>query len=236
MLTVFMHPVGGGMYLPIVRGLAAAGHHVLWANSATAALDAALIMERVACDLGEAILDAKARLGYSKIVLAGMSGGGSVAMWYQALAEAGEGISDTAAGDVYAVDPARMPPADAIVMLVTHVGRHTLITEWMDASIRDEARPDDRDPGPIFTTRRIRTSRRTRPISWRRTRLLSWSAIVGSPRGPSRGSKRSGTRTTRTESLPLSSTELQPTRVGWMEPSIRATVCPAPTISAIPAW
>jgi len=32
-LIVFMHPVGGGMYLPIVRGLAAAGHHVLWANS-----------------------------------------------------------------------------------------------------------------------------------------------------------------------------------------------------------
>ena len=104
-------------------------------------------MERVACDLGEAILDAKTRLGYSKIVLAGMSGGGSVAMWYQALAEAGEGISDTAAGDVYVVDPTKMPPADAIVMLVTHVGRHTLITEWMGASIRDEARPDDRDPG-----------------------------------------------------------------------------------------
>ena len=32
-LIVFMHPVGGGMYLPMVRGLARAGHHVLWANS-----------------------------------------------------------------------------------------------------------------------------------------------------------------------------------------------------------
>ncbi len=144
-LIVFMHPIGGGMYLPIVRGLADAGHHVVWANSRYRGVDAALIMERVACDLGEAILDAKTRLGYSKIVLAGMSGGGSVAMWYQALAEAGEGISDTAAGDVYVVDAERMPAANAIIMLVTHVGRHTLITEWMDASVRDEARPDDRD-------------------------------------------------------------------------------------------
>jgi len=32
-LIVFMHPVGGGMYLPMVRALADAGHHVLWANS-----------------------------------------------------------------------------------------------------------------------------------------------------------------------------------------------------------
>lgn len=36
-LIVFMHPVGGGMYLPMVRELARRGHHVLWANSVTAA-------------------------------------------------------------------------------------------------------------------------------------------------------------------------------------------------------
>lgn len=28
-LILFMHPVGGGMYLPMVRALAGAGHHVL---------------------------------------------------------------------------------------------------------------------------------------------------------------------------------------------------------------
>lgn len=145
-LIVFMHPVGGGMYLPMVRGLARAGHHVLWANSRYRGADYALIMEKVACDLGEAITDAKERLGYERIVLAGWSGGGSLSMWYQALAEAGRGISDTAAGDPYVVDPARMPAADAVMMLASHVSRHQIFTEWIDPSILDESRPRDRDP------------------------------------------------------------------------------------------
>ena len=73
-LIVFMHPVGGGMYLPMVRELARAGHHVLWANSRYRGADYALIMEKVACDLGEAICDARDRLGYTRITLAGWSG------------------------------------------------------------------------------------------------------------------------------------------------------------------
>ena len=50
-LIVFMHPVGGGMYLPMIRGLARAGHHVLYANSRYRGADYALIMEKVAADL-----------------------------------------------------------------------------------------------------------------------------------------------------------------------------------------
>jgi len=145
-LIVFMHPVGGGMYLPMVRELARAGHHVLWANSRYRGADYALIMEKVACDLGEAICDARDRLGYTNIVLAGWSGGGSLAMWYQALAEAGEGIADTAAGDPYQVDAQRMPRANAVLMLAAHVSRHQIFTEWIDPSITDETRPDVRDP------------------------------------------------------------------------------------------
>ncbi len=145
-LIVFMHPVGGGMYLPMVRSLAAAGHHVLWANSRYRGADFALIMEKVACDLGEAISDARDRLGYSSIVLAGWSGGGSLSMWYQALAEAGDGISETAAGDSYVVKAERMPPADAVLMLAAHVSRHQIFTEWIDPSILDETRPDERQP------------------------------------------------------------------------------------------
>jgi len=145
-LIVFMHPVGGGMYLPMVRELARAGHHVLWANSRYRGADYALIMEKVACDLGEAICDAKDRLGYSNIVLAGWSGGGSLAMWYQALAEAGEGISNTAAGDPYLVAAERMPAANAIMMLAAHVSRHKIFTEWIDPSILDETRPESREP------------------------------------------------------------------------------------------
>ncbi len=144
-LIVFMHPVGGGMYLPMVRELARIGHHVLWANSRYRGADYALIMEKVACDLGEAICDARDRLGYENIVLAGWSGGGSLSMWYQALAEAGAGISDTAAGDPYEVDAARLPPANALLMLAAHVSRHRIFTEWIDPSITDESAPGVRD-------------------------------------------------------------------------------------------
>lgn len=140
-LLVFMHPVGGGMYLPAVRALAAAGHHVLWANSRYRGADFALIMEKVAKDLGEAIVDAKERLGYSNIVLVGWSGGGSLSMWYQSLAEAGQGVVDTAAGDPYEISADRMPAADAVIMMAAHVSRHQIFTEWLDPSITDEDQP-----------------------------------------------------------------------------------------------
>jgi pimeloyl-ACP methyl ester carboxylesterase len=133
------------MYLPMVRKLAQEGHHVLWANSRYRGADYALIMEKVACDLGEVICDAKGRLGYSNIVLAGWSGGGSLSMWYQALAEAGEGISQTAAGDPYRVEAERLPAADGIMMLAAHVSRHRIFTEWLDPSILDESKPESRD-------------------------------------------------------------------------------------------
>lgn len=145
-VLIFMHPTGGGQYLPIIGGLAAAGHHVIWANSRYRGTDSALIMEKVAADLGRTIHDAKERMGYKKVVLAGWSGGGSLSMWYQALAEAGAGISDTAAGDPYHAAPEHLPPADMLLVLAAHISRHGTLTEWMDGSILDESKPFERDP------------------------------------------------------------------------------------------
>lgn len=144
-VLIFMHPTGGGMYLPIVPGLAAAGHHVIWANSRYRGTDSALIMEKVVADLGAVVADARERLGYEHVVLAGWSGGGSLSAYYQSLANRGTGIADTPAGDPYEVAPDRLPPADALLMLAAHVSRHGTLTEWMDASITDESRPFDRD-------------------------------------------------------------------------------------------
>ena len=42
-LTVFMHPVSSGTYLPIIGALAKAGHHVLVANSRYRGNDVALM-------------------------------------------------------------------------------------------------------------------------------------------------------------------------------------------------
>jgi pimeloyl-ACP methyl ester carboxylesterase len=145
-VLVFMHPTGGGMYLPIIGGLAAAGHHVIWANSRYRGTDSALIMEKVVADLGAVIADARDRLGYDRVVLAGWSGGGSLSAYYQSVANQGSGIADTPAGDPYQVSADRLPPADALLMLAAHISRHGTLTEWMDASITDESRPFDRDP------------------------------------------------------------------------------------------
>ncbi len=143
-VLVFMHPTGGGMYLPIVSGLARAGHHCIWANSRYRGTDSALIMEKVAADLGATVADARDRLGYDQVVLAGWSGGGSLSMWYQSLAEAGQGISDTPAGDQYEVGADALPRADAVLALAAHVSRHGTLTEWIDASVLDESRPFER--------------------------------------------------------------------------------------------
>ena len=132
-VLVFMHPIGGGAYLPMVNALARAGHHVIYAGSRYRGTDSNLIMEKVVEDLGEVIKDAKNRLGYSKVVLAGWSGGGSLSLYYQQQAgQHGEALD--------------LPPADGIMLLAAHISRHGTLTEWLDASILDESDPSRRDP------------------------------------------------------------------------------------------
>lgn len=143
-VIVFMHPIGGGAYLPMVWALARAGHHVIYCNSRYRGTDSALIMEKVALDLGMAISDATTRLGYERVVLAGWSGGGSLSVFYQQQAEA-PSIIDTPAGDPIDLVGAGLIPADGIMLLAAHISRHGTLTEWMDASILDEDRPFDRD-------------------------------------------------------------------------------------------
>lgn len=130
-VVVFMHPIGGGAYLPMVNALARAGHHVIYANSRFRGTDSALVMEKVVEDLGAAIRDARDRLGYRKVVLAGWSGGGSLSLYYQQQAQ----------------DPGNdLIPADGIMLLAAHISRHGTLTEWLDASILDESDPTRRDP------------------------------------------------------------------------------------------
>ena len=132
-VVVFMHPIGGGAYLPMVNALARAGHHVIYAGSRYRGTDSNLIMEKVIEDLGNVISDAKNRLGYSKVVLAGWSGGGSLSLYYQQQAgQQGEDLD--------------LPPADGIMLLAAHISRHGTLTEWLDASILDESDPTRRDP------------------------------------------------------------------------------------------
>jgi pimeloyl-ACP methyl ester carboxylesterase len=130
--------------MPFPLALARAGHHVLCAASRFAKNDTSLIMEKVAADLGAYVRHARHVLGYQRIVLAGWSGGGALAMFYQAQAERPT-ITATPAGDDYDLTKAGLVPADAVAFIAAHTGRARLLAEWIDPSVRDETNPDDRD-------------------------------------------------------------------------------------------
>jgi alpha-beta hydrolase superfamily lysophospholipase len=144
-VLLFMHPIGGGAYLPINNALARAGHHVIYANSRYRGADYALIMEKVVEDLGAAMRDARERLGYRNVVLAGWSGGGSLSVFYQQQARRAT-LTSTPAGEPPDLTALDLPAADGLMLLAAHVSRHRTLTEWMDASILDELDPTDRDP------------------------------------------------------------------------------------------
>ena len=144
-VIVFMHPVGGGEYLPMPIALAKAGQHVIYCQSRYPNNDSALIMEKVAIDMGACVRDARERLGYSKVVLAGWSGGGSLSLFYQSQAEHAT-VRATPAGDPPDLTIQEFIPADGVLLLAAHIGRAHTLTQWIDASIVDESRPEQRDP------------------------------------------------------------------------------------------
>ncbi len=146
---VFTHPIGSGSFLPLVTALAHGGHHVLYVNPRYRGNDTALIMEKCIADLGAALKDAKTRFGYEEIILGGWSGGGSMSLFYQDQAETPT-ITHTPAGDAYDLTAlsasGALAPVQGIMLLAAHISRAVTLTEWMDPSITDEAKPFDRDP------------------------------------------------------------------------------------------
>ncbi len=142
-LLIFLHPMGIMHYLPMPIGLANAGIHCLTAVSRYPNNDSALIMEKVAADLGYWMRHARDKLGYRHLVLAGWSGGGSLSLFTHSLAVRPR-LSATPAGDPVALD--QLIPADAMLLLAAHVSRATTLTEWLDPSVTNEADPLTRDP------------------------------------------------------------------------------------------
>lgn len=145
-LLVFMHPSSTLQLLPLPRALVQRGAHVLCAASRYAKNDAALIMEKVVLDLGAYVRHAKTVLGYKAVVIVGWSGGGSLAMFYQAEAE-NPSISHTPAGDPADLKSAALLPVDALIFHAAHLSRGHLLLDSIDPSVLDELRPDHRDAG-----------------------------------------------------------------------------------------
>ena len=143
-LYLMMHPASTLQLLPVPRAAAESGVHVLCAASRYARNDSALIMEKVARDLGAFMAYAKTVLEYEFVVLLGWSGGGSLALFYQSQAERPT-ITHTPAGDPADLTSAGLIPADAVVFQAAHGSRARCLAEWIDPSVRNEIDPDDRD-------------------------------------------------------------------------------------------
>ena len=141
---VFMHPTSTLQLLPMPIALADEGFDVLCAASRYARNDSALIMEKVAIDLGQWIAHARNVLGYEKVVLVGWSGGGSLSLFYQAQAEHPT-ITRTPAGDDVDLTREDIRPADGVIFIAAHLSRAETLTEWIDPSVTDELDPDTRD-------------------------------------------------------------------------------------------
>jgi pimeloyl-ACP methyl ester carboxylesterase len=143
-VVIMSHPIGGGAWLPVCDSLARAGVPVIYANTRYRGNDTALIMEKCAVDLGAAVRHAKNELGYKRVVLGGWSGGGSLSLFYQSQAEKPT-IEVTPAGDAVDLIAQDLIAADGIALIAAHLSRNRTLTEWMDASILDEAQPFKRD-------------------------------------------------------------------------------------------
>ena len=141
-LVIYMHPTGTIRRLPVPRAMAAAGMHVLCAESRYVRNDTALIMEKVLTDYGAFVRHAREVWGYTTVVLAGWSGGGSLTALYQSQAESPT-IVDTPAGDP--IDIGQLIPGDAFIFHAAHLGRAQMLREFIDPSVLDEANPDIRD-------------------------------------------------------------------------------------------
>lgn len=140
-VIIAMHPIGSPAYLPLFSELARTGLHVIGCANRYSTGDSALQMENVLLDLGACVRDARERLGYRNVVLAGWSGGGSPMMGYQGEAEQPT-INQTAAGEPTLLTDTTLPSADGVMLLAAPRSRHRLLTEFLDASITNELLPN----------------------------------------------------------------------------------------------
>lgn len=143
-VLIFIHPASTLHLMPMPIALAAAGWHIMSCATRYAKNDTALNMEKVAADLGAYVRHARNELGYKNVVLCGWSGGGSLTTFYQSQAE-NPTVTDTPAGDPYDLTAMDLPKADAAMYIAAHTGRARILSEWIDASVKDELNPDDRD-------------------------------------------------------------------------------------------
>jgi pimeloyl-ACP methyl ester carboxylesterase len=141
---VIMHPAVSFLHHYVQEPLRARGRAMLTLTSRHLNNDSNLLMERLIQDVGGGVRYLR-EAGYEKVVLVGNSGGGPVMSLYQSQAE-NLTIETTPDGRPFDIIPEDLPPADAVVLLSAHPGRHQQFRAALDPSVLDEHDPLGADP------------------------------------------------------------------------------------------
>ena len=142
-VAVFAHPSSNFMGHYALRAMAERGVHAVGLTTRYLGNDSAMLLENCLVDLAAAVTHLR-ELGYRRIALVGNSGGGEIAAMYQAQAEHPT-IRSAPCGGGPDLTRLTLPGVDLLVMLNAHIGRAVVLTESLDAAVRDEADPFDRD-------------------------------------------------------------------------------------------
>lgn len=141
---VLMHPAVSFLHHYAQAPICARGRAVLTLTSRHLYNDSALMMERLIQDVGAGVRYLRDQ-GYKRVILAGNSGGGPVMSLYQSQAE-NLTIKTTPDGRAFDITADDLPPADAVVLLSAHPGRHQQFRCALDPSVIDEHDPLGADP------------------------------------------------------------------------------------------
>jgi pimeloyl-ACP methyl ester carboxylesterase len=141
---VFVHPSSNFMAHYALATMAEMGVDAVGMSTRYIGNEATLLLEDCVVDIGSVLLHLRSH-GYRRIVLVGNSGGGGLVALYQNQAESPT-ITRAPCGAGPDLTRARLPLADALVMLMAHPGRNTVLTEKLDPALRNEHDPFDRDP------------------------------------------------------------------------------------------
>jgi hypothetical protein len=138
----FMHPkadMSRHYAIPAIvdAGYAAFGQNSRWVNN-----DELCVHETLLLDVAAGIRFLRGR-GFSRIVLVGNSGGGSLYCFYQSQASTAPPgrLTETPAGDRLDLNGHDLPPADGFVMLAAHLGEGYILMHMIDPSVVDEKDP-----------------------------------------------------------------------------------------------
>ena len=142
-----MHPRadrGRDRFLPALAkvGFAAFGH-----NNRYVANDTNGIHERMLLDIAAGIRFLRSR-GLEKVVLMGVSGGGSLMAFYQAQATTKPPVrvNGTPAGDFPDLNEFDLPAADGLLTVIPHLGEGAILETRIDPSVINEGDPFSIDP------------------------------------------------------------------------------------------